>query len=280
MPRPVPGTGTSAIPCSPVHQVVLAVAEEGEVVVGQPAQQRLGLGGLPRRPSAPAGRRAAAPPRSSSGSPPPPPARRAGPAAGPFPARSADTPEEVSISMCVHDSTISSCSCLAWSSGPTTSHRVPVTSRRTSSCGWMTWKLSSPCRVSSMVIESTRNGMSSVTMSTAPARLLQRRAHAPGAHLDQGAALRALGGQPCVLGGHPGHPARAGREQFLDGHVPVVGTQEVPQVADAALAWPGGLRRQLGRLVQQAGRVQCFRHLDPQSAAARYRWSRSSQSSG
>jgi hypothetical protein len=32
----------------------------------------------------------------------------------------------------------------------------------------MTWKLSSPCRVSSMVIESTRNGMSSVTMSTAP----------------------------------------------------------------------------------------------------------------
>ena len=32
----------------------------------------------------------------------------------------------------------------------------------------MTWKLSSPCRVSSMVIESTRNGMSSVTMSTDP----------------------------------------------------------------------------------------------------------------
>ncbi len=32
----------------------------------------------------------------------------------------------------------------------------------------MMWKLSSPCRVSSIVIESTRNGMSSVTMLTAP----------------------------------------------------------------------------------------------------------------
>ena len=32
----------------------------------------------------------------------------------------------------------------------------------------MMWKLSSPCLVSSIVIESTRNGMSSVTMSTAP----------------------------------------------------------------------------------------------------------------
>jgi len=51
-------------------------------------------------------------------------------------------------------------------------------------------------------------------------------------------------------------------------------------LADSAGVLLGRLRRQLGGLVQQAGHVRCFRHLAPQSATARYRWSRSSQSSG
>ena len=39
-------------------------------------------------------------------------------------------------------------------------------SRLTSNCGWMTTWTSRSCRASSIVTESTRNGMSSVTTST------------------------------------------------------------------------------------------------------------------
>jgi hypothetical protein len=46
-PQAGPGQGQQRHPIRPVHQVVLPVAEEGEVVVGQPAQQRHGLGGGP-----------------------------------------------------------------------------------------------------------------------------------------------------------------------------------------------------------------------------------------
>ena len=59
-------------PVRPVHQVVLAVAQEGEVIVGQPAQQRLGLG---RRlgPGSAASRSASLPwPASSASSSPGP----------------------------------------------------------------------------------------------------------------------------------------------------------------------------------------------------------------
>ncbi len=177
--------------------------------------------------------------------------------------------------MCVHDSAISSWPWRASRSGPTTSHSVPVTSRRTSSCGWMMWKLSSPCRVSSIVIESTRNGMSSVTMSTGAARLLQRRAHAPGAHLHQGAALRAAGGQPGVLGGHPGQPGRAGRDEFLDGHLPVVGVQEVAHVADARvsarLRRPAACRAGWRPSSSQSGHVRVPGISLPNPLTARYR---------
>ncbi len=59
-------------------------------------------------------------------------------------------------------------------SGPTsaavavgyTSSSRPVTSRRTTSSGWITWWMARPLRLSSAVTESTRNGMSSQTTST------------------------------------------------------------------------------------------------------------------
>ena len=56
MPSPVPGTATSTSSgCRPRGlggQLVLAVAEEGEVVVGEPAQQLAGLADLLRRAAA------------------------------------------------------------------------------------------------------------------------------------------------------------------------------------------------------------------------------------
>ena len=127
--------------------------------------------------------------------------------------------------MCVHDSAISSCSWRASRSAPTTSHSVPVTSRRTRSCGWMTWKLSSPCRVSSIVIESTRNGMSSVTMSTAPRAppapsTCPRRSPAPG----RGPAG---GWRPAGRARRPPRPAGPGRPR------------RVPRRASAGSRRPG-----------------------------------------
>ena len=72
------------------------------------------------------------------------------------------------ISMCIHDSRSapgsrgrvapSSTGCTVWSS--------PVMSRTTSNCGWITTCTSRCWRASSMVSESTRNGMSSVITST------------------------------------------------------------------------------------------------------------------
>ncbi len=56
----------------------------------------------------------------------------------------------------------------ARSSRPTesTSSSFPVRSRRTTICGWITAWMPRPLRESSLVTESTRNGMSSVTTST------------------------------------------------------------------------------------------------------------------
>ena len=65
------------------HQVVLAVAEEGEVAVGQPAQQVAGLGRLAARPARRDRPPAGAPPPPSGPCPRPRRARRRGPGAGP-----------------------------------------------------------------------------------------------------------------------------------------------------------------------------------------------------
>ena len=67
-----------------------------------------------------------------------------------------------SISMCIHDSTRRRRRPLAPALDVShTSSSVPVTSRRTTSCGWTTRWMARPCRLSSAVTESTRNGMSS-----------------------------------------------------------------------------------------------------------------------
>ena len=69
--------------------------------------------------------------------------------------------------MCIHDSRTASSTggspssligCTLWS--------TPVMSRTTSNCGWMTRWISCCWRLSSIVTESTRNDMSSVTIST------------------------------------------------------------------------------------------------------------------
>ncbi len=51
-------------------------------------------------------------------------------------------------------------------SGPRISISLPVMSRRTTTCGWITTWMPRLWRESSLVTESTRKGMSSVTTST------------------------------------------------------------------------------------------------------------------
>ena len=51
-------------------------------------------------------------------------------------------------------------------SGGRTSASSPASSRRTTTTGWMGRWMTRPWRFSSMATESTRNGMSSVTIST------------------------------------------------------------------------------------------------------------------
>jgi len=71
-----------------------------------------------------------------------------------------------SISTCIHDSTIApSGTTTSSSSTATTSSSVPRTSRFTTNCGWITRCMLRPWTPSDAVTESTRNGMSSVTIS-------------------------------------------------------------------------------------------------------------------
>ena len=82
------------------------------------------------------------------------------------------------------------------------------------------------------------------------------------ADLDQGPALRPVGGQPGLGHGHRGHRPGPGAGQVLIRDVPVVGAQVAEQVADAYLARlrcrPGRLG-QFGRLGQQ--RIPVIRHM-------------------
>ena len=93
-------------------------------------------------------------------------------------------------------------------------------------------------------------------------RFLQRGGLAGGMHLHQGAALGAPGRDAGVLGRDQARPQRAGRPQILRGDVPVVGLQIPLQVADADAVRARRLGG-LGRLRQQGvchlGRA--FRHL-------------------
>ena len=152
-----------------LHQVVLAVAEEGEVAVGQPAQQVAGLGRR-RCPGArrdrPASRRAAASIRAWSSAA----------------TRTSSRTRRRSVSSCCAVTRSPGGSSSTWiqdsvsSSGAAGAHLVaaqaddlraaPVTSRRTRSSGCTSMRISAWWRFSRVVTESTRYGMSSVTMST------------------------------------------------------------------------------------------------------------------
>ena len=150
------------------QEVVAGVAEEGEVVVGDPAQEGLDLGdllGVERLGAALADPRA--PARSCPSMP-----RQSSTAAR----TSAMTRSRLariasrragslswSISKCMNDSEI------AWSRGrpgASTASSMPPASRRTGITGWIVRWIRRPWPFSAMLAESTRNGMSSVTTST------------------------------------------------------------------------------------------------------------------
>ena len=92
---------------------------------------------------------------------------------------------------------------------------------------------------------------------------------------DQGPALRALRGEGRVLGGDRGDPVRAVRGEVLRGNVPVVGAQVSAQVTDAsAAAGTRGLGQVLCRLIQhivvrfvRSVRHRCLFPMCPRAAA-------------
>ena len=121
-----------------------------------------------------------------------------------------------------------------------TSSRAPVTSRRTTNCGcttrWMAWS----CRDSSAVTESTRNGMSSVTISTTVCPIDQPCSSTDGVNTR---TLATPGGR--CDGQLPVHERGAGEvdgiavAQVLQRGVLVVPGEELRQVlVPAALAFP------------------------------------------
>ena len=102
-------------------------------------------------------------------------------------------------------------------------------SRSTDSCGWITaWTLC-PSRLSSIVTESTRKGMSSVTTSTTDRPdadqpdVGERGRH----HPYGGGALRTRRGELTVRRDRAEQVLRRALGDLLRGHVPVVGTQQV-----------------------------------------------------
>ena len=175
MPEPGAGHGDEGVLAVDAAQVVLAVAQEREVVVGQPAQQLPGLGDLLVGDSGGGiGREVVGDAQSGLAHLRPvldglayvaehPPQRRLERSCL---ARALTR----SISTCIHDSRAT------WSPvgvalgvgvlGSRTSSRSPVIVRRTSSCGWTTRWMPGTAWLIALVTESTRNGMSSVTTST------------------------------------------------------------------------------------------------------------------
>ena len=187
----------SAMPAGPVYQVVLAVAEEGEVPVGQPAQQ---LGDL--------GRGSAEPPvvtfrgKHIVG-------QREGPGLHPrvvldrdpyvastrrrSAASASDSPSASVGSRCASRTRPSRRDHAGHQPRPSPGPR-PRAARRSrpagpAAAGCTTSRADSPWLASSMVIESTRNGMSSVTMSMT-SELASSAAPSPGRTSHQGPALR------------------------------------------------------------------------------------------
>ncbi len=143
---------------------VLAIAKEGEVVVGQPVEQGLGLGdvflgqrrgGATVRPSTTSctrlsiGRQSSTAARTSSSTRRMPASMLA----------SAAWSACWSISMRIHDSDRTA---WPWAPGSSKASNLPASSRRTRTIGWITRCTVRSWRWISALIESTRNGISSV----------------------------------------------------------------------------------------------------------------------
>ncbi|BFO22065.1 hypothetical protein SHKM778_84530 [Streptomyces sp. KM77-8] len=160
-------------------QLVLAVAEEGEVVVGEPAQQLAGLldlrhgqvggDGLTGQRLGERGRGLAhlAPVLDGLADVGEDPQQVGGDllevaAVG----LAVDLHMDPGLDVRVVRQAAGVLGEVAADGAVSTSISLPVTSRRTTTWGWMTTWMPRPWRVSSLVTESTRKGMSSVTTST------------------------------------------------------------------------------------------------------------------
>ena len=260
------GDGAQEVVVALALELVLAVAEEREVLVGQPRQQLGGLAdllGVQRRRVAPQ-------PVDQLGDlgvhllpvldrlahVAQHPLHVVGDLAGSSPSRIR------SISTCIQDSrTASPCGSLAPSATGSTCCSAPVMSRTTSKLGWMTRCTSRSWRESSMVSESTRNGMSSIdhlddgVPAGRPAVLGERRGEDP----DLGGALGPVGGQ-LEVGGEGAVDVDVGAvDHVLGRHVAVVGAE---QGVDLVVRWPAGALAVLGHadgLVDQLGLVRILR---------------------
>ena len=90
-------------------------------------------------------------------------------------------------------------------------------------------RMSTPCLLSSIVTESTRYGMSSVTMFDHGPRPGER-GPGLGADPDDRAALRPVGAERRMPVRRQGQPCRAGHDQVLDGDAPVIRGEEAGKV--------------------------------------------------
>ena len=160
--------GAKGVVATFVDELVLPVAEEDEAAVANPLQQRPGLRHLvgidPRRLALELIGDLQGAPGASPASPRPPHVRRRGPAARSS-RSSASTPASLWRSISARTKASETAPSPAPSSASPT--RCPAASRTTVITGWTMRWTPWPCRFSSMLNESTRNGMSSVTTATA-----------------------------------------------------------------------------------------------------------------
>ena len=253
MPSPVPGTRAQVPRRRPRLEVVLAVAEEGEVVVGQPAQQRSPISADRTPPAVASSPSAGSVPADAASSLQSLGERRsAAPASGPVLDRHphvAEHPGQVVgevLGLALGQPARSRCASTTRASSSGRRPSTPVADQPgdlAQGAGDVPAhaqlrvhdqaRPSGPCRASSIVTESTRNGMSSVTMSITSAAGSQRRRRrragpgpSPGPAAGSPRARRARRRPRPAAAGRP----RPGR-RLAD--VLVVGPQVGPHVADS-----------------------------------------------
>ncbi len=137
----------------------------------------------------------------------------------------------------------------------------PVASRRTSISGCTTMWTVRPMRVSSAVTESTRKGMSSVTIWTTVCPLAQPCSSNSGLNTSTLALPTGRFCASCRWGqGGPEEVLGGAGEQVLGGHVPVVPPEEAlePFTPHVVGQLGGGVQQLLTRLLQRHGHAVVF----------------------